>query len=118
MLLLELSNKMSFFKINMIYYLAGKGSVDVKCKKNYILKCTKKFCLKLPNSSKKPIKKFLHFKMLKSKNVRFQKSEYNNTMVRIKQCNEKCNKHLQFLLTFSSMIPIYILNHEINNCNL
>ena len=64
MLLLELSNKMSFFKINMIYYLAGKGSVDVKCKKNYILKCTKKFCLKLPNSSRKLIKKFLHFKML------------------------------------------------------
>ena len=39
------------------------GSVVVKCKKNYIWKCKIFFCLKLPNSSRKSIKKFLHFKM-------------------------------------------------------
>ena len=37
------------------------------------------FCLKLPKSSRKPIKKFLHVKMLTLQNVIFEKSEYSNT---------------------------------------
>ena len=39
------------------------GSVAVKCKKNYILKWKFFFAYTLPNSSRNPIKKFLHFKM-------------------------------------------------------
>ena len=46
-------------------------SVAVKCKKN--------FCLKLPNSWRKPIKNFLHFKMFTLQNVKFEMSEYINT---------------------------------------
>ena len=45
-----------------------KRSVAVKCKKNCILKCKIFFYLKWPNSSRKPIKKFLHFKMLTLQN--------------------------------------------------
>ena len=52
------------------------GSVNVKFeKKNCILKCKKFFCSKLPNSSRKPIKKFLHFKLLTLQNVKFEMSE-------------------------------------------
>ena len=36
------------------------------------------FGLKLPNSSRKPIKKFLHFKILTLQNVKFEMSEYSN----------------------------------------
>ena len=33
---------------------------------------------KFPNSSRKPIKKFLHFKMLTFQNVKLEMSEYSN----------------------------------------
>ena len=37
------------------------------------------FCLKLPYSSRKSIKKVLHFKMLTFQNAKFDISEYSNT---------------------------------------
>ena len=38
-------------------------------------------CLKLPNSSRKSIKKFLHFKFFTFQNVKFEISGYNNTSI-------------------------------------
>ena len=49
-----------------------------------ILKC-KIFCFKLSDSSRKPIKKFLHFKMLTLQNVSFEMSEYSNMTYVVKR---------------------------------
>ena len=46
------------------------GSIAVKCKKIHF-EVLKFFGLKLPNSSRKPIKKILHIKMLTLQNVFF-----------------------------------------------
>ena len=49
------------------------------------------FCLKLPTSSRKPIKRFLHFKMLTLQNVKFEMSEYSNmTYIILSIYYEKC----------------------------
>ena len=54
------------------------GSVAVKCKNFYILKC-KFFLLKIAYTFRKQIKNFLNFKMLTLQNVKFEMSEYSNT---------------------------------------
>ena len=67
--------------------------VVVTCKKNTFWS-VKIFCLKLPNSSGKAIKKNLHFKMLTIQNVKFEMSEYTLFLV----CFELCDS--LFLWTF------------------
>ena len=57
------------------------GTIAVKCKKKIAFWNVNFFCLKLFNSSRKPIKKLLHLKMLTLQNVKFKMSEYSNTTI-------------------------------------
>ena len=54
------------------------GSVVVKCKKTLRFEVQTFFGLKLPNSLRKSIKKFLHFKFFTFQNAKFEISRYNN----------------------------------------
>ena len=56
------------------------GSVP---EKDFAFWNVKFFFLKLPNSSRKPIKKILHFKMLTLQNVKLEMSKYSNVVMRL-----------------------------------
>ena len=61
------------------------------------------FCAKLPNSSRKPIKKDLHFKILTLQNVKFEMSEYSNTTN-----NPKCARRGIFPASKQKSSVVYI----------
>ena len=54
--------------------LSTYESVALKCKKRLHFEVLKLFCLKLPNSLRKLIKKNLHFKIFTFQNVKFKMS--------------------------------------------
>ena len=77
------------------------GSIAVKCKKKIAFWNVKIFCLELPNSSKKPIKKSLHFKMLTIQNVKFEMPEYSNTTILSKTEPEYLHRNI-YINTYSN----------------
>ena len=62
------------------HYNLENGSV---AEKDFAFWNVKFFFLKLPNSSRKPNKKILHFKMLTLQNVKLEMSKYSNVVMRL-----------------------------------
>ena len=108
-------NKQLFLKNTVVSIEKKNGSVAVKCEKKFIFCNVIFFCLKLPNSSRKPIKKILYFitsytSKCKIRNVRVQHhDQYFCHLARLGRLIVLYNymQHVTYLLKYSQKIPLF-----------